>query len=243
MTSAGHEHGPFARRRHVLIALAASIAYVLVYLCLTADRGILGILRPFGHHGDWTAEVATLALSVRFLLVAFAAWLALVAFDTHSGVTFWPRTWKPLLTPAPILMISALLIWKIAIILNPSDDRLAAAKRNYRMMLTSEGLDWSWYLTFMTAGVVMEELLFRVLLQRAFEGYMSPRRAIFVQAGVFLLAHAYLYGYGLGISQAFAGLVYGVVFMRTRSLMAPTLVHWLANVTLAAILTTGVPPT
>lgn len=243
MNEAGREH-PFARGRHLFIALAASLAYVAINLWFIDASGVVRVLAWVG--GDepvWTSEAATLGVAAQLVVVAIAAWFALVAYDTHSAVTLWPTSWKSLDDGYTLWLVAAEFVWTASTIGSMDETtRIGIAEGNYRMMFGREGLDWTWYLAFMTTGALAEEVLLRVLLQRAFEGYMSKYAAVFVQAALWLLMHAYLYGYGLTIPHAVSGVVLGLVFMRTRSLMAPLLVHWLMNVTLAALLVRGIGP-
>jgi membrane protease YdiL (CAAX protease family) len=76
------------------------------------------------------------------------------------------------------------------------------------------------------AAAAAEEIVYRALLLRALEGYISSSWALVIQAAVFELVHAYVYGYGSVTGLWFiGGLVLGYAFQRTRSLAVPTLLH------------------
>ncbi len=225
------EHEPFARGRHlaIAIALAGSVAYALVTVWL-ADGAMLRLLRSFGYEGGWTFQISLITICTKLMVVAFPAWLALTVVDTHAGVRVLPRSWRALVADGVIVsMFVVALLWLISAALVTSPEQWAEGARPR----------WGWYMTVMTVGVLAEELLFRVLLQRAFEGYMPPLAAVFVQAGLFWLAHAYLYGYGFQLQHGFGGLMFGVIFMRTRSLIAPVAVHMLGNTALVLLIIWG----
>ncbi|NJK30974.1 MAG: CPBP family intramembrane metalloprotease [Deltaproteobacteria bacterium] len=226
---------PFARGRHLVAALAAGIAYVVTDL----DFAKSALLEWFG--GTWTTEAVTFVVAAQLLLVMVPVWLALAVCDTHSGVTLWPKSWKPLRDGYTLWLLAGIFVWMLSRGLSmPESERAALAEDYYRIMFSSEGLDWAWYLTYMTTGALAEELLFRVLLQRGLEGYMPKHAAVLVQAILWVLMHAFLYGYGLSLHHVIGGVVLGLVFMRTRSLMAPLLCHLLINITLAAVLVRGI---
>jgi membrane protease YdiL (CAAX protease family) len=86
-------------------------------------------------------------------------------------------------------------------------------------------LQIGWAASAMLAQVAAEEIVYRALLLRALEGYMSPIRALVLQALVFELVHAFVYGYGLSGIPFVGGVVLGYAFQRTRSLAVPTLLH------------------
>ncbi|NJK32750.1 MAG: CPBP family intramembrane metalloprotease [Deltaproteobacteria bacterium] len=221
---------PFAKRRHLLGGLVATLSFALGYLWLIEAAGVVRLLQCFGGPSEWTVEAVTLAVVLLLLIVAIPAWWVLVFDDTHSGVTIWPKDWKRLGDGFTLSLAGAVFLWQLAVNLNlGAAERMLKAERRYGLMFDGEGLDWGWWLTRASANVLVEELLFSVLLQRAFEGYMPERNAAFVRAGVFWIVHMHLYGYGVVAIQGLAGLLYAGVFMRTRSLMAPALVHLLVN--------------
>lgn len=83
----------------------------------------------------------------------------------------------------------------------------------------------AWLAASMLMQAAAEELVYRALLLRALEGYMTSNRALVVQAAVFELVHAFVYGYGLSGIWFVGGVVLGYAFQRTRSLAVPTLLH------------------
>src|SRR5690606_26118809 len=86
-------------------------------------------------------------------------------------------------------------------------------------------LQFGWALVFLLAYPIAEEIVYRALLLRALEGYMSQILALVLQAAVFELIHAYVYGYGLTGAWFVIGYMLGYAFQCTRSLAVPTLLH------------------
>ncbi|NJK30897.1 MAG: CPBP family intramembrane metalloprotease [Deltaproteobacteria bacterium] len=231
---------PFAKGRHLLVALAAMLVFAASYLWLIESAGVLRLLAVFGGTGEWTLEAVTSSVALLVIVVAVPAWFVQIAWDTRSGVTFWPRSWKGLLDGPLLLLAAVVVLWQLVANLSlTTAERALKAERHHGLMFDDGVLDWGWYMAHTSMGVLAEELLFSVLLQRAFEGYMPEFAAACARAGVFLLVHQYLYGYGLMPFHALTGLLFGLVFMRTRSLMAPVLVHLLVNINSAALTLRG----
>lgn len=92
-------------------------------------------------------------------------------------------------------------------------------------------------------GVVMicvlgfvEELLFRGILQRTLQGRIGTVAGLVLASGLFGLMHS---GYGIPAEIAFAGgigLVFGVVYDWTDSILLVTVMHGLVNVFLFAVI-------
>lgn len=65
---------------------------------------------------------------------------------------------------------------------------------------------------------------------------MGERWALLGQAIIFHLVHVHVYGVGGGRGLIFlAGLVFGMAFMRTRSILAPLVLHAGGNLIHAAL--------
>ncbi len=239
MSDASYGRDSFSRSRHLFIALVASAAFVTLDLWLDSGS-LLELLRRLGGDGDRTIASSTLAMSLRLLLVAFSAWLALAVWDTHSGVTPRPCTWRSIGIGGPAI-IAAELLYLLGVASRMSTSKLHEWSTDvYGMYATANGFDWGWFLLRTAAGVTAEELLFRVLIQRALEGYMAKERALVAQAVLFQAAHTWLYGYGASLYPGIGGVAYGLVFMRTRSLAAPVVLHMLHNIGHFVIVTSGV---
>ena len=103
-----------------------------------------------------------------------------------------------------------------------------------------EGGQWaSWMIYQLLYVAVGEELFFRgYLLGQLLEWgkgvnrdrrRISPAVCVIVSAGVFALAHVVLQGAIISGLTFFPGLVFGWLFIKSRSLLAPVLFHALAN--------------
>lgn len=104
------------------------------------------------------------------------------------------------------------------------------------------GLQWDpkWYwfsalfvFTNLALTCVLEEVFFRGLLQRQFSRYLSRYKfgalsALILASGLFGFAHLAA-GFNYAIFAAFAGLFYGTIYWRYRSIHAAILCHWLVN--------------
>jgi len=102
------------------------------------------------------------------------------------------------------------------------------------------GGDWGeWILYQFFYVAVAEELFFRGYLQgsllRMVEKSELTRRSFWngmtvaVSALVFALAHWYILGTAIAAATFFPGLIFGWLFLRTRTLTAPILFHGMAN--------------
>jgi membrane protease YdiL (CAAX protease family) len=232
-----NEPGPhaFARDRHLLLALVACALFMALVMCGPAPARLL--LRS----DDWTPEASLLGSTLGLLSVAIPAWIALAMWDTRSGVTVWPRRWASL-GKAPFVLFAIMLAIVVGprFALSPTEIRPYAYQSLGAFIVESE-VAWVWLIARTSFSVLTEELLYRVMLQRALEAYIGEWPALFGQAVVFQLAHTYVYGYEFTLHHGFAGLVFGLIFMRTRSLAAPWLFHLANNLISSVILTWGVP--
>ena len=86
---------------------------------------------------------------------------------------------------------------------------------------------------------VVEELVYRGLLQRALRGALGPVPAVLVCGFVFWVAHWIGRGEVSSIHTLFSGWVLGYAYERGRSLLAPTLLHALGNLGLLVVPSLG----
>lgn len=119
------------------------------------------------------------------------------------------------------------------------------------LILTPEALIPAWNLgNVLLIGVVMvvfvgftEELLFRGVLQPALEAQLGRRSGLLVATFVFGIMHS---GYQLPAELLFAfgiGLLFGILYDKTDSLVLVTLLHGILNIFLLAIIPIhGWPP-
>ena len=75
---------------------------------------------------------------------------------------------------------------------------------------------------------VYEEFMYRALLLSALRDRLGEQPALFVCGAVFVVLH-YAYGYGWHLGYLAAALVFGLVFLRTRSIVAAVALHALNN--------------
>ena len=92
-----------------------------------------------------------------------------------------------------------------------------------------------WLVLCTLAFPVVEEIVYRGLLLRALEGYMGQNLANIIQALVFELVHAYVYGFGLMGVWFVIGYFLGAAFQFTRSLAVPMLLHAAHNILFFAL--------
>ncbi len=93
------------------------------------------------------------------------------------------------------------------------------------------------------ATALIEELCFRVILQTSLETFLRPALVWLIASLLFGLSHLNLIAGGGGFPNwpyvalaTIAGLGYGLVYMRTRSLIACTLLHTMVDFTWVAFL-------
>ncbi|MCL4835130.1 MAG: CPBP family intramembrane metalloprotease [Caldilineaceae bacterium] len=86
---------------------------------------------------------------------------------------------------------------------------------------------WLVLLAFVPA-VAVEELLFRSLLIGGLSPLLSPLVLLFVMGVAFGLLHSPQGVWGMG-GAALAGVIFGLLFVETGSLVAPLLAHYVAN--------------
>lgn len=103
-----------------------------------------------------------------------------------------------------------------------------------------EGRWFSWLIYQFLYVAVAEETFFRGYLQSNILRLLTIAVAknlasleltsIIISAAVFAISHSVLLGNAMPIITFFPGLIFGWVFVKTRSLLAPILFHGLANV-------------
>ncbi|MFC1992415.1 lysostaphin resistance A-like protein [Chloroflexota bacterium] len=93
--------------------------------------------------------------------------------------------------------------------------------------------DFAYMLLFVS---VAEELLFRGLIQKDLMATFGDKRGIILAALVFAVMHLTWRSVPELIFVFFAGLIMGVVYWRTKSLVAPLIAHGIGNTILVAVL-------
>lgn len=82
----------------------------------------------------------------------------------------------------------------------------------------------------------VEELLFRGILMTSFEKYMGQKQALILQSLIFAILHL-TWRIPLEILFVFiAGIVFGLLFKKSGSLLPPTVAHGIGNIMLLSVL-------
>lgn len=207
----------FQRGRHLAFALVG-----LAHAPLTSLSSFA--VFPLVHASAWTPQVATIDCLVHLCFAAFVAWLAFAVFDTHAGVTIMPARWTAIGASLAVWCV----VQELGMALGVCRDPNAALVANpwWITSFTELGhLRFGWLFVAVLAAAAAEEIIYRSLLLRALEGFMSTTPALLLHALIFELVHAFFYGLGVTGIWFVGGLVLGYAFQRTRSLAVPTLLH------------------
>ena len=216
---------------------------LLVLSAVTFHRWDWELEKLLGAEWPWDGADLLLLRTTPLLAVLIPAWLAFAVFDTRSDVelvgrSWWKIGWKP--GAVFIVMIS----WYISVPFYVPREIIADAALTYIAPVYDDltGIEWSWFVPSIVVAALTEEIVFRALLQRGFEGYMRERYAVIIQAVLFELVHGVVYGLDYPVGSHFVmGWVFGMAYARTRSLMAPVLLHSAANLIHAAVFATALP--
>ncbi len=222
MTTAAQQE--FRRGRHLLFAAAA-----ILLVSALAQQG-WGVLDWLGVSDVESPQSVVLWRLVPLTAVALLAWLALEVFDTHAGVAlvgsnWWKIGWEPWALCATLGLVKAVGRQR----LDPDTLREFAHQALLGCYDEYSGVAWGWLFAAKLAGAMTEEIVFRGLLQRALEGYIGAKPAVYVQAIIFHLVHVYGYQNQYIGLHVFSGVAFGIAFMRTRSLLLPVLLHAALN--------------
>ncbi|MFO7566744.1 MAG: type II CAAX endopeptidase family protein [Enhygromyxa sp.] len=173
--------------------------------------------------GGWTPLALAIMDTASLAYAAFVAWLAFAVFDTDDTISVLPRRWRELGLLFAAWCVGQEILTAANVWLAPAE-HLAAAEWRMQAYIQFGDLRFGWLVVSMLALATAEEIVYRALLLRALEGFMTPARALFVHAVIFEIVHALVYG-GLRGVWFIGGLVLGHAFQRTRSLAVPTLLH------------------
>lgn len=230
-----NETNEFRRGQHLLFAVLSLLAISADSLAGWRTLEILGASWP------WDGADVLLERMIPLVVVAVLAWLAFAAVDTRADVkmvsrTCWNIGWEPW-----AVFVGLMATYVVAPHVVPHDAITRVAQTYYSFFYDEyTGVAWGWLIAASVAGALMEELVFRGLLQRALEGYVRGGYALIVQAIVFHLIHVYVYGVSAaGGMHIIAGIMYGMAFMRTRCLLAPLILHAGGNLIHAAVFVTA----
>lgn len=125
---------------------------------------------------------------------------------------------------APLILWGVVLIFATGMVIEPL---LALFPAEYMQML-DQGIGSGGWAIFMTVllAPVMEEVLFRGLIQGSIEERDGAVKAIFIAALIFGLVH---FIPQQAINAFFVGIILGYIYYRTRSLLTVMLLHALNN--------------
>ncbi|MFO7564737.1 MAG: type II CAAX endopeptidase family protein [Enhygromyxa sp.] len=211
----------FRRGQHLLFAVLGLVAIAAVYLAGRRPAELLGASEP------WDGADVLLVRMIFLLAAAVPTYLALVVVDTRSGVTVASRRWWDMGWEPWAILVGTSAAYVLSFHFAPHDAVVEHAQLYYSEHHDEFlGIAWGTLVAGTVAAVLAEELVFRVLLQRALEGYMREWAAVIVQAIVFQLVHMYVYGVSAANGGfVIAGVMFGIAFMRTRCLLAPLVLH------------------
>jgi membrane protease YdiL (CAAX protease family) len=224
----------FARGRHLALATAALVVYLLITQLGWQPLAVLGLEAP------WHGSHFTMRRCLHLLAVAVPAWLAFVALDTNSGVELLGARWREIGWVVMALCV-VFLVAQVTVYIAAPDEVLRRLGAFYRHFETAGGIAWGGLIVYFLISALTEELLFRALIQRALEGYLDPPYAIAIQALLFELIHV-LHGSSLTGGFFFGGVVFGLAFTRTRNLGLVCCLHLAGNVVHAILFAAGGGP-
>jgi membrane protease YdiL (CAAX protease family) len=225
------ETSKFRRGQHLVLAVLSLVTISEMSLAGWRRAEVLGATWP------WDGADVLLFHATSLLLVVVLAWLAFAVIDTRSDVKliapgWWKLGWEPWVVFAGLLAVYVGHFY-----FGPHDAVVEHAQTYFSFFHDEfSGIEWGWLVASTVVAALTEELVFRGFLQRALEGYIGERPALFVQAVVFQLVHVHVYGVGAGGGiNILNGLVFGMAFMRTRTIVAPLVLHAGGNLIHAAV--------
>lgn len=148
-----------------------------------------------------------------------------------------PQRWVVAMAIACVLLVAATALDRV--VMNSGADRGGAMldSLSFSMMGTSAGQWLVLALWAVVLGPVLEEWLFRGLIFRGLKGAWGIKVALVLSAGLFAAGHGYSLE-GTWVVFGF-GLVFGLIYMRTGSLVTTALVHCFHNGMLLVVTSLG----
>jgi membrane protease YdiL (CAAX protease family) len=221
-TGVEHPSSPvFHAQRHLVFACVA-----LLHAPLSANAwSLVESFLSLGH--PWSVELELVSRLLPLCFAVFVAWLAFDRFDTGSGVTMLPTRWVDV-GALVLLAYGVREAVMVGALRRATPVRLTELKQAWiRAYVDFDGsLLLGWVILAAVAIALAEELVYRALLLRALEGFMSRWSALVMHALVFELAHIFVYGQGFrGGVWFIMALIYGCAFQRTRSIAVPVFLH------------------
>ncbi len=127
--------------------------------------------------------------------------------------------WRMSLTAMPIIVLGLLATFVLGLLLGYS-----------HVELSLHSVFWSWAFKNLFFTVIAEEALFRGLIQRHLNNYLSGLQSVSIAALLFGVAH-FAGGWQYVLLSSFAGFMYGYAYLKTGRIEAAILAHFLLNVT------------
>jgi uncharacterized protein len=225
----GHDPALDVRKRFSSISLVKAFIVTFFFMLFC----IIPIVAAFHYLEDLNAELVMfyLVYLVPLLLYVYAIKkhdLSLTAIFTQRDPSF-----KSLWLVVPLLIFTIGVIWVTIVLLNALSPGIAESYLNWLLSfdpftITAETTFIQFVLIFIVISIiapVVEEVIFRgIMLERLGQkyGYTS---AVFTSSLIFGVLHADIIGAFL------FGVVLCVVYLHTKSLMMPVLIHAVNNAT------------
>ena len=211
--------------------------FVTLLVCVVAPlrfRGETGLFRAFALVPLF--RLVNLGMPVFFELTLL--WFPLIYGPLIPGLYLVARRRPPVEPPGNPGLVRLRALVPVVVVLSAGLGVLEF------WIIRPEALIESWTLDqLVLVGVVMigfvglvEELLFRGVLQRTLEAHVGYLPGLLLASGVFGLMHS---GYGVGLEVVFAGvigLVFGILYDWTDSLALVSIMHGTLNVFLFAVI-------
>lgn len=216
-----------AEERHKLVVSRVSLLLEMVFVTVATIWLIRFLRSSLNNRGAW--------LAVPFVLLSAAAVPTLLRKRSLGGIGLRVERLGLILRVLcgtclvvfPVLFCGVFLLkyYKVQLPLCP---------------VVPEGRWFSWLIYQFLYVAVAEETFFRGYLQSNILRLLTIAVAknlasleltsIIISAAVFAISHSVLFGNVIPIITFFPGLIFGWVFVKTKSLLAPILFHGLANV-------------
>jgi membrane protease YdiL (CAAX protease family) len=206
----------------VLFTLTADFTWIAVHIPALAAIGLFeGDLRFYLAYQVGRCTIAAVAVGVALRLGLFGRReLGLVGARHGAALCRLSRVVGIVALLGAVLVCAALLV-------APS-----ATCELARRELSPVVYPWEMFvpdlLCMVVVAPVYEEFMYRALLLSALRDRLGEQPALFVGGAVFVVLH-YAYGYGWHLGYLAAALVFGLVFLRTRSIVAAVALHALNN--------------
>jgi membrane protease YdiL (CAAX protease family) len=216
-------------RGRALVEVVLCSGYV-TQVAVAGALSLAGVAPLTAEGGLSPTFVFLLSLLDALLLVTLIVWLLRLSGEAPSDVLFGPRPWRPqvvagaLMAPLILLGIGLLLAtlqavapWLHNVPKNPLGD-----------MLQSPAQIATFAVVVLAAGAGREELQRAFLLHRVSAHLGGPAVGLVATSVAFGLGHA-IQGWDATIATGVMGAIWGAIYLRRRSAVAPMTSHALFN--------------